>query len=143
MWQLSSRNEAIKTKKIKKMNTIVGSSHKAVLLLATKQSTALFRARTTWTCRLANQRGALGHAQGADSVLDASLNYVYNGMSIASKISCQHNPSASTSGHTATASSYPDYALRTPHPPPCTLQHLSNNLRGGVMWVPPTKRFYF
>jgi hypothetical protein len=60
---------------------------------------ALFRAPTTWTCHLANQRGALSHAQRAgnvykafvwstrDSVLNASLSYVYNGITIASKIS--------------------------------------------------------
>jgi hypothetical protein len=65
----------------------------------TKQSTALFRAPTTWTCHLANQRGALSHAQRPgsvykaavwstrDSVLNASLSYSYNGVSIASKIS--------------------------------------------------------
>jgi hypothetical protein len=65
----------------------------------TKQSTALFRAPTTWTCHLANQRGALSHAQQAgsvykavvwstrDSVLDASLSYGYNRISITSKIS--------------------------------------------------------
>jgi hypothetical protein len=77
-----------------------------VVLQATKQSTApfqsrratdLFRARTTWTCHLANRRGVLSHAQRAggvfkaavcstrDSVLDASLNYGYNGISIESK----------------------------------------------------------
>jgi hypothetical protein len=57
------------------------------------------RLATTWTCHLANQRGALSHAQRSgsvykaagwstrDSVLDASLSYGYNGISIASKIS--------------------------------------------------------
>jgi hypothetical protein len=76
-----------------------GNSHKAVLLLATKQSMALFRAPMTWTCHLANQRGALSHAQQAgsvykaavwstrNSVLDASLSCSYNGISIDSKIS--------------------------------------------------------
>jgi hypothetical protein len=62
-------------------------------------ATALFRAPTTWTCYLGNQRGALSHAQRAgsvykaavwstrDSVLDASLSYGYNGISIDSKLS--------------------------------------------------------
>jgi hypothetical protein len=65
----------------------------------TKQSTALFRAPTAWTCHLANQRGALSHAQWAgsvykaavwstrDSALDAALNCGYNGISVDSKIS--------------------------------------------------------
>jgi hypothetical protein len=59
----------------------------------------LFRAPTTWTCHLANQRGALSHAQRAgsvykaavwstrDNVLDASLSYGFKGNTIASKIS--------------------------------------------------------
>jgi hypothetical protein len=62
-------------------------------------ATALFRAPTTWICHLANQRGALSHAQRAgsvykaavwstwDNVLDASLSYCYNGISTTSKIS--------------------------------------------------------
>jgi hypothetical protein len=62
-------------------------------------ATALFRAPTTWTCHLANQRGALSHAQRAgsvykaadwstrDNVLYASLSYSYKGITIASKIS--------------------------------------------------------
>jgi hypothetical protein len=53
----------------------------------------------TWTCHLANQRGALSHAQRAgsvykvavwstrNSVLDALLSYGYNGITIDSKIS--------------------------------------------------------
>jgi hypothetical protein len=62
-------------------------------------ATALFRAPTTGTCHLANQRGALSHAQRAgsvykaavwstwDSVHDASLSYGFKGITIASKIS--------------------------------------------------------
>jgi hypothetical protein len=38
-------------------------------------STALFWAPTTWTCHLANQRGALSHAQRAGSVYKARLEY--------------------------------------------------------------------
>jgi hypothetical protein len=65
----------------------------------TKQSTALFRAPTTWTLHLANQREALSHALRAgsvykaavwstwDSVLDASFSCGCNGVTIASKIS--------------------------------------------------------
>jgi hypothetical protein len=64
-----------------------------------RQATALFKAPKTGTCHLANQCGALSHAQRAgsvykaavwstwDSVLDASLSYVYNGISSSSKIS--------------------------------------------------------
>jgi hypothetical protein len=37
-----------------------------------------------------------------------------------------------------TASSYPHYAFRSSHPLPPMLQHLSNHLRGGMMWEPPT-----
>jgi hypothetical protein len=66
----------------------------------TKQFTAFSpRASTTWTCHPANQRGALSQAQQAgsvykaavwstrDSVLDASLSWGCNGVSIDSKIS--------------------------------------------------------
>jgi hypothetical protein len=74
----------------------------------TKQSTALFSPGSlrpfsgppmTWTCHLANQRGALSHAQQAgsvykasvwstrDSVFDASLSCSCNGVSIDSRIS--------------------------------------------------------
>jgi hypothetical protein len=60
-------------------------------------ATALFRAPKT--CHLANQRGALSHAQRAgsvykaavwstrDNVLDASLSYGFKGITFASKIS--------------------------------------------------------
>jgi hypothetical protein len=76
------------------------SSNQAVYgLFQSRLATALFRATKTWTCHLANQRGALSHAQRAgsvykaavcsttDSVLAASLSYSYNGISIARKIS--------------------------------------------------------
>jgi hypothetical protein len=83
-----------------------GNAHKAGFRLVTTPSslrsrlaTALFRAPKTWTCHLANQRRASSHAQRAgsvykaagwstrNSVLDASLSYVYNGISSGSKIS--------------------------------------------------------
>jgi hypothetical protein len=47
------------------------------------------------------------------------------------------NPGRNTTCHTATAH-YTNYALRSPHPFPHSLQHLSNYLCRGVMWEPPT-----
>jgi hypothetical protein len=67
--------------------------------LQSRLATPLLRTPTTWTCHLANQCGALSHAQRAgsvykaavwstsDSVLDASLSNGFNGISSTSKIS--------------------------------------------------------
>jgi hypothetical protein len=90
----------------------------------TKQSTALLRAPTTWTCHLANQRGALSHAQQAgsvykaavwstrDSVLDASLSYGYNGITIDSKILTDRPTRQRSSGQTANLSEEPTRSNR-------------------------------
>jgi hypothetical protein len=63
--------------------------------------------------------------------------------STTSKSSANTTPATphTISGHTATTPSYPDYTIRSPRPLPCTFRHLSNNLRGGVMWESPTKQF--
>jgi hypothetical protein len=48
-----------------------------------------------------------------------------------------NTPGRSYICHAATAL-HKNYTLRPSHSFPCSLQHLSRHLRGGVMWEPPT-----